>query len=453
VIDPGREACLPAFFYDGGAEPGAGSRGGWCRKLAAWWALVLAAGNRCVTNSVNNHRLRYISWLWRGPYGVVKLQVLTAFFIITLLNTGYYWQRELRSLATWEHLQNIVGIWDGFEWYAWVLAAPATLLLIRRYPLARGRVSRNLTGLLGGSALIYLVVTNARYFLRLLPNLWLPDVRDLPINWPTYLHTQLTLLPIDLLTLTGLLASSFAIDYYEQYRRRTSEAHGLQLRTVKLQSQLARAQLSALQGQLQPHFLFNAFNAIATLVRQKRNETAVETISQLSMLLRLAMQDADREEIALEKELEFIRHYLAVEQVRFGEKLEVNYAVTTEALAALVPPLILQPIVGNSIKHAVSRRTSASTVTISARRHGDRLVLEVRDDGPGEAPEPPQVSTGIGLTNTRARLEAAYGDAYSFAMRERPEGGMLVRLELPWRLTSAAAEDTPSTHEDSYAHR
>ena len=395
-----------------------------------------------------------VAWLWTGRHATVKIQIVAAFVIITLLNAGYYWQGELRALAGREHLQNVVGLWDGFEWYTWLVAAPASLLLIRRYPLVREQMGRSLARLAVGSIVIYLVVANGRFLLRMLPNLWLSDAQDLPWGWLTYLHTQLTLAPIDFLTFGGIFASSLAIDYYLQYRQRSREAHELELRASRLQSELAQAQLSALRGQLQPHFLFNAFNAIATLVRQQKNEVAVEMIADLSALLRLTMEDTGSLEVSLEQELDFALHYLAVERVRFGEKLNVEMQVAPDALPALVPKFLLQPLAGNAVKHAISRRTTAGMIHLSAERRGDRLVLEIADDGPGEAPGPlPAVRTGVGLANTRARLAAAYRNDFQMELIPRPEGGMLVRLDLPWRVTPAPPNRPTLSYENPHPHR
>jgi two-component system, LytTR family, sensor kinase len=386
---------------------------------------------------------RYVSRLAMGRNSVLKIQTAVAFIIITLLNTGYYWQRELRALALREHVQYIVNLWDGFEWYTWLIAVPAAILLIRRYPLERGRFARSIVGLALGSLLTYLVVANARYLLRMMPNIWLPDTLDLPWDWRIYLHTQLTLAPIDFLTYGAIFASSLAIDYYAQFRQRAQDAHQLELRATQLQSELAKAQLSFLRGQLQPHFLFNAFNAIATLVRQQKNEMAVEMIAQLSSLLRQTMEDTSLAEVPLQRELEFVMHYLAVERIRFGDKLVVVVDVPAEVQAALVPKLLLQPLAGNAVKHAISRRVTAGTVRIAARQQAGRLLVEVTDDGPGPAPgPPPAIRTGVGLANTRARLEAAYHQDFRMELRPRPEGGMIVHLDLPWRLGPAAPEST-----------
>jgi sensor histidine kinase YesM len=310
------------------------------------------------------------------------------------------------------------------------------LILIRRYPLQRGRIRSSLFGLFLGSLGIYVVVANLRFILRILPNLWLSDSLDLPIDWAHYVVSTLLVMPLDFLTYSGFFAATFAIVYHFKYRQRGEEALQLQLRTAQLESDLARAELSVLRGQLHPHFLFNSFNAVASLVRQKRNESAVEIIAQLSALLRLAIERTGRQELPLDEEIDFIRRYLEIEQVRFGEKLRLDFALDPAALDGSVPNLVLQPLVENAIKHGISRRTRPGTVRLAAQRVNGRLQLEVVDDGPDGSPVSPEGTDerkGIGLSNTRARLEKIYGTDYHLEMTPRPEGGMRVSLDLPWR--------------------
>ena len=368
----------------------------------------------------------------------LRLQVPLFFAACVLLSVGYYGQRELRAMVEREHAQLLLLGWDGFAWFVWLLAAPAMLILIRRFPLQRGRVRQSLTGLVLGSGAIYLAVSNLRFLLRILPNLWLPAAADLPVDWSHYAVSMLFLMPMDFLTYCGFFAASFGIVYHFKYRQRGEEALQLQLRTAQLESDLARAELSVLRGQLHPHFLFNSFNAVASLVRQKRNDSAVEIIAQLSALLRLAIERTGRQELPLEEEIDFIRRYLEIEQVRFGEKLRLDFSLDPAALDAAVPNLVLQPLVENAIKHGISRRTRPGTVRLAVRRVEGRLQLEVVDDGPDGSPVEREAGEhrpgGIGLSNTRARLEKIYGTDYHMEMTPRPEGGMRVFLDLPWRL-------------------
>jgi two-component system LytT family sensor kinase len=343
---------------------------------------------------------------------VLKVQLLVLLAINVLLSIGYYGQREWRRIADEHHVPLIIHVWDGLAWYVWLLAAPVMLVLIHRFPLVRGQLPRNIGGLVIGSLVIYAVVANLRFGLRVLPDLWLPDAEDVPAGWSTYLNATLTLLPIDFLTYCGFFAVSFAVDYSFKFRRRGEEAAQLELQTTRLQFDLSQAELSALRHQLHPHFLFNSFNAVATLVRQKKNDAAVETIAQLSTLFRLATDRKGLPQIPLEEEFDFICRYLEIERVRFGEKLQLDFAIEPDALPGLVPTLVLQPLVENAIKHGISRRTDPGCVRVAAQRQHERLVLEVANDGPealpADGPRAGKVS-GIGLSNTRARLERLYG--------------------------------------------
>lgn len=364
---------------------------------------------------------------------VLKVQMAIVCAASVLLTVGYAVQRQMRTIILEDGLQLILRGWDGVEWFVWPLAAPAMLILIRRFPLTRGMIRQNLVRLIVWSIALYLLVTNLRFLLRALPNLWLPDEADLPIDWPNYAVTMIVLLPLDFLTYCGFLSASFAVDYYFKNRRRAEEALQLKLRAAQLESDLAQAELKALRGQLHPHFLFNSFNAVTMLMRQGRNDAAVEVIAQLSALLRLAIERTGRHQLSLEEEMDFVRRYLEVERIRFGEKLLLQIQVDPLALGAAVPNLVLQPLVENAIKHGISRRTAPGRLRIEARRRADWIEVEIENDGvtAAAAAGDVRVSTGIGLSNTRARLEKIYGPDYRFEMEPRPDGGMHVRLDLP----------------------
>jgi len=375
----------------------------------------------------------------------LRVQIALFLAVSLLLSLGYHEQRELRALAGREHVQQLLRGWDGFAWFVWLLAAPAMLLLIRRFPLGRGQIRRGLLGLLLGSVVIFLFITNLRFLLRVLPNLWLPPADALPVDWAHYSVSTLLLLPMDFLTYCGFFFASVAIDYHFKNRARAAEALQLELHAAQLQSNLARAELTALRGQLHPHFLFNSFNAVASLVRQRRNDAAVEIIAQLSALLRLAVERTGRQELPLDEEIDFIRRYLEIERVRFGDKLRLDFAIDPAVLRAAVPNLVLQPLVENAIKHGISRRIEPGTVRLAARRVDERLQLEIVDDGPDGSPVEAGTSQsrgGIGLSNTRERLTRIYGNDYRLELTPRAEGGMRVSLDLPWRLLSSSVPAT-----------
>ena len=360
------------------------------------------------------------------------VQAAVIFIVIVLLNLGFYHGRELHDLEIRQNLRRVIYGWDGLVWYVWLAAAPAMLLLIRRYPLARGQTTLNLVRLGLGSLVIYALVANLRYALRVGPYLWLPDPSGRPLTWQTYRRTEMALLPIDFLTYCGFFAVSFAIYSYFKHRQRAEEVRQLQLEAVRLQSELTQSQLSTLRGQLQPHFLFNAFNAVSTLVRQRKNEAALNMITQLrDHAPRRRCRTSASRKVAL-AELDFVASYLDVERVRFSDKLRSQLDVEPAARPSLVPNLLLQPLVENAIKHGISRRLTPGCVRLTAARRGPRLRLEVIDDGPGEGADQPPPPSGIGLRNTRSRLRHAYGDDFLLEISRRPGGGTTVRLDLPW---------------------
>ncbi len=366
---------------------------------------------------------------------MLRLQVPFVLALSFLLMLGFAMQSQLREIAARDHLDVLMRGWDGFAWIVWPLVAPVLLLLIRRYPLVRGHIRPNLLRIALVSLVLCFAIAGVQLLLRLAPNLWLPPSARLSIDLKTFLISIMLTLPLDVVVYTGFLSASLAIDYYLKNRRRTEEALQLKLRTAQLESELAQAELDVLRGQLHPHFLFNSFNAVAALVRLRRNDAAVETIAQLSALLRLAMERTGRHELPLGQELDFARRYLEIERIRFGDKLELQLDFGAAELDTLVPNLLLQPLVENAIKHGISRRTSPGTVRVSARGRGDRVVVEVENDGPDQPAPAPRAATrsGIGLLNTRARLDRIYGAGYRLEMLPRADGGMLVRVDLPRR--------------------
>ena len=375
-------------------------------------------------------------------YEVYGIQLLLLFALSTLLYIGFPGTREWRRLAEGHQLQTIIRSWDGLAWYTWLAAAPLMLVLIRRNPLTRGHNAKSLGRILLGSAVIYLAVAHVRYLVRGLTAIWWEGAqREVVLNFDTYVYNTFSLLPLDLLTYCGFFSVSFSVDYYFKHRHRTEETLQLQLHGAQLQSDLARAELAALRSQLHPHFLFNSFNALATLVRQHKNDAAVEIIAQLSALLRLAIDRTGLQEIPLHQEIDFIRRYLDIEQVRFGDKLRVEFVLDPASLDVLVPNIVLQPLVENAIKNGISLRTSPGRVRVMTAHKGDRLRIEITDDGldgtPRDTIQTGTKKAGIGLANTRAQLDKLYGADYRLEMVKQPAGPTIVSLELPWRTAPA----------------
>ena len=198
------------------------------------------------------------------------------------------------------------------------------------------------------------------------------------------------------------------------------------------------ARLRALRFQLNPHFLFNTLNAVSTLVAESRNAEASRMLSRLGDFLRATLERPESHEIPLSEEIDFARRYLEIEEIRFGDRLKVEVAMEPGLGRALVPPMILQPLVENAVRHAIQSREEGGSIVIAARRLEGSLALEVEDDGPGlEGTREPR--RGVGLSNTRTRLLELYGGRADLRLARSRRGGLAVSIRLPWRSSAAEA--------------
>lgn len=244
----------------------------------------------------------------------------------------------------------------------------------------------------------------------------------------------------ELIIFLVVLAAGFARDYFLRYQERQREtallrtqAAELHAHTVELQAQLAEARLQALRMQINPHFLFNTLHTISTYV--ERDPRGVRRmIARLSELLRYTLEKTDVKEVPLRQELGFLDGYLEIQRIRFAGSLEVHQEVDPDVLDALVPNLILQPLVENAIKHGVGNLETGGRIELRAWRNGDRLHLSVSDNGPGLSTfvGDGAVPQGIGLRNTRERLESLYGSAQSLTLGPANGGGLVAHLSIPY---------------------
>ena len=227
-----------------------------------------------------------------------------------------------------------------------------------------------------------------------------------------------------------IVAVTFAFDYHRKFREH-------ELQAAELEKSLAQAKLKTLQMQLNPHFLFNSLHSISALMHQDV-EAADRMVARLSDLLRAALDKSDTQEVTLREELKFLQNYLEIEQIRFGSHLTVQTDVPQDTLDARVPNLILQPLVENAIRHGIEPHAKPGLIGLRAQRVNGSLTLDVCDNGGGLETAAP-LSEGVGLSNTRARLRTLYGEAHQFELANRPEGGLRVRLTIPFRTAEPAA--------------
>ena len=225
-------------------------------------------------------------------------------------------------------------------------------------------------------------------------------------------------------TFWAVLGAAHALVFYKRAQDRGR-------RETELQSHLTQARLEALRMQLNPHFLFNTLNSIASLVHEDPN-AADRMIGYLSDLLRLSLKSSGQQEVSLREELYCLDLYLSIEQVRFGERLRVEKNIEPAALDAIAPMLILQPLVENAIKHGLEAQLAQGVIAIAASRVGDSLHLQVADNGRG-FPASGVVKEGVGLSNTRSRLRELYGPRGILSVQRREGGGFQAEVSLPWR--------------------
>ncbi len=219
----------------------------------------------------------------------------------------------------------------------------------------------------------------------------------------------------------------FGIKYYQQLQQQTEA-------TLKATASAHQAQLKMLRYQLNPHFLFNTLNAISTLILDKRNDTANLAVTKLSEFLRYSLDNDPMKHVPLSQELDALDLYLRIEQLRFSERLQLTYRVEPQARQALVPSLLLQPLIENAIKYAIAPREEGGSIAISARVRGQWLHMSVADDGPGLGGDADGSGCGVGLRNTRQRLAELYGDQHALRLSPVQPHGLNVQIELPLQL-------------------
>ncbi|MFO1511802.1 MAG: histidine kinase [Verrucomicrobiota bacterium] len=305
------------------------------------------------------------------------------------------------------------------DWYVFALLSIAVMALARRFHFESGSRAASVAIHLCGS----IAFSFAYMVLRAWVGMWQGGGKFSHAFQPLLVKTW----HFNLLIYWVIVAVCFAFDYYRKYRER-------ELSTAELEKQLAQARLHALQMQLNPHFLFNSLHSISALMHEDV-ERADGMIAQLSDLLRAALAGSETQEVSLRAEFDLLRSYLAIEQIRFGDRLNVNIAAPAEVLDAQVPNLILQPLVENAIRHGIEPHAKPGRIELRAQRANGTLILEVSDNGVGLSPHHP-LKEGIGLSNTRTRLRTLYGDAHDFELGRAPESGLVVRLTIPFRTKS-----------------
>ena len=350
------------------------------------------------------------------------IRVSFGFLVWTLLGISFAlsaYLNAVRDNASVSFKRTVTGYLADF--WLWGMLSPLIFRFARQYEL-RDRFPRNLFIHLAISIVFALIVLSAAS-----PLTWYLGYVNL-VRYPTlfilwrnnafgiyYFHQGLTIY-------WTTLVVAHALHYYRGLREEEARAS-------RLSAQLAQAQLQALRMQIHPHFLFNTLNSIAALLH-KDVETADRMIARLGDFLRSTLSRSESQTITLGQELEFLKCYLDIERLRFQDRLTVNLEIDPQTLEVLVPNLILQPIVENAVQHGIARQTDAGLIMIRASKLQDRLLIEVEDNGPGLNANQ-NGSSGIGLKNTKSRLQQFYGDDFSFQLGSANGRGVLVSMNIP----------------------
>ena len=355
-------------------------------------------------------------WAW-------SFAVWLAVWALFALQSYIWYQSKGESLAPARVVASLG------DWMVWALLTPFLLLVIWRRPVTRATWRQNLPWQVGLALVVsasYLVPSQLlRYLLS--QALSYPDAYK-PFTPASFMATWVGAL----INYGDIVLVGHAIHYARDSRDQA-------LRRAQLETRLAEAQLQVLRLQLHPHFLFNTLHTISALMH-KDLRAADRMLALLGDLLRDSFERVGAQEVSLKQELGFLDRYLEIERTRFRDRLTVTLKIDPETLDAEVPNLLLQPLVENAIRHGLGKRQDAGHIEIVARRRYERLELRILDDGPG-LPEGSQTAlrTGVGLANTEARLEQLYGSNHRFDLSNRPEGGLEVALQIPFRLRPEAA--------------
>ena len=356
-----------------------------------------------------------LAWLSRwGRIWAIGFVLWTVLAFLSAAGAHVY-TASMGSPESWAQLL----AWNVTISFVWSLLTPPVYALARRFTFERSNWTRMLP--------LHLAISVTLTFLSACLIVWLePFITWTPQAHLPYLSHVLARAFMDLQRYWYIVLITQAISYYAKYRER-------ELQSSQLEAQLALAQLDVLKSQLEPHFLFNTLNSIAALARN--DGLAAENMTlQLADLLRSSLDAMGVHEVPLSRELTLLQKYIDIQQMRFQERLSVEMDIASNTLSALVPNMILQPLVENAIRHGIGPRRAPGHVRISSRVVFDELWMEIADDGIGlarfDGSVPPE---GVGLRNTRARLQQLYNHEHRLIMEDAPEGGCVIKIHIPFR--------------------
>ena len=303
--------------------------------------------------------------------------------------------------------------WEVPRWCLWAFLAPLVTAIAQRYPWRKDRAARTIT-----IHIVSAIVISAVHLVLFV--LIFHSLRLSVAPAGNLMETMQFAFPLDFHVGIAVYFLIVVLTHYSESQQRLA----------RLQAELTRAQLQALKMQLHPHFLFNTLNSISSYLHTDV-EVADEMIGRLGDFLRMTLQNPATQEIALEREVEFLKEYLAIEHLRFQDRLQTEFSIDPETRSALVPNLILQPIAENAIRYGISANPNPGKLRITSKRMNDELQIKIEDNGPGM---PREMREGIGIVTTRERLDHLYGSSARLEWINQSDGGAAVTLRIPFHL-------------------
>lgn len=328
----------------------------------------------------------------------------------TYLELAYAENPSGQDRALAPNLQNLGFLLPTLlRWYVWCLLTPVIFKLANAFPLERPFLWQHLLRSIAFGLLITIV---ALFGMSLIQRWFGENTASIGIN---------ITFPPQFFTFWTILGVGHLLRYQHQSREQA-------VQTAQLEAKLAQAQLQVLRSQLNPHFLFNTLHAISAMMYRDA-EAADHMVARLSELLRLSIEEIDGQFSTLQDELHFLRLYLALEQIRFQDRLSLSIMASPNVLQAKVPTMLLQPLVENAVRYGIAPLATSGEINISATKEGDNLLLGIDDSGPGL---PIKFTEGVGLTSIRNRLRQLYPNNHHFNLQNRPRGGLSVQISFPF---------------------
>ncbi len=314
----------------------------------------------------------------------------------------------------------------------WLALTPFVLWLANKFPIEKQRWARRIGIHLVASLVLALFHKGIH---NLVVTFYHITFDGASFSWDLEYRNLISYFDYGLQLYWIIILLNYAFEYYRRYQEK-------ELLASHLETQLVQSQLQSLKMQLQPHFLFNTLNTISVLIKENPEEANIMLV-QLSDLLRLTLEHVDTQEVSLQREMEFLDRYLQIQQTRFRDRLTVIKNIDSRSTQAFVPYLILQPLVENALRHGIGSLPGPGTIEISAFRENGMLNLNVKDSGPGIPKESnSSKKSGVGLANTRARLQQLYGDRHNFTINNIDGGGFQITVSLPFHLEPMFKQDS-----------